>query len=1060
VRAFFWSILRCAFALLLGGTVAAQPLNPAKDLSQYNLDHWADDQIPSGILQIIQTRDGYLWMATLSGLVRFDGVKTKLFNKFNTPVLGTNAFKSIYEDRHKNFWAGSNGSGLLLMQKKSFKKFTVPFGTSSNNIEHIIADSKDNLWLCTVKGLVLFKDSVFTLISPPGLPKETEYTAFDAAEDKNGNLWVATSIGVFQYSNGELKEHAWSGTPLSGRITAIQVDANQDIWIGSYGNGVYRVTNNVIEKVKELISIARPVVIMEDRNHAIWIGSENGIVRYNQDGVSYLDANSGLSNGHVTSFCEDHEGSVWMGTYYGGLNRLRDGAFTNFTETNGLPHSTIHCIFQAKDSTVWIGTESNVAQFKNGVFTKLSLPQLMNARVRDIRSDSENNLWIATYEGLFGYKNKKLKKYTVTDGLANEQVRVIFEDNQKTLWIGTRNGLNTFNDGKWKTYSEKDGLLSGIIMSIIQLRDGTIVVGTNGGLYQLNNNRFEPLQPENGKISTTTFRMYEDEEGYLWIGTANGLVCIKNKTLYSFASDNQLLAGAIYQVLEDQDGMLWLTSNVGIIRIPKKDLIEHTRSSTAILNPQLFDKSSGLRTSEVTATSNAMIALDKKIWFPTIEGISVIDPANILMNKVPPPIVIESVLVSGKELDATGKIIIEPGSRNIEIHYSALSYMIPKKVQYKYKLEGYDNEWHEVGDRRTAFYTSLPPGEYSFTLAASNNDSVWKTEENVLDFHVEKAFWQTWLFYVLVAFAMAVLIIGVDNYRIRRIRKLNLTLDQRILERTREVMLQKEEIESQRDYIESKNIELETARNVIAEQYEKVQEKVNARTLELQKANEELDYFVYKSSHDIKGPLARLQGLCNLAIMEAKESSSKEYLVILQKESILANRVIQKLSHAHQIKNMDVEIGQVNLNELLFEIINQLNALNSDAAPVKFIIDVDKNITLNSDTRLLKELFLNLLENSIVFKSEKDQFVKIHATVHNDRIVISIVDNGVGIDVAAQTQIFKMFYKGSEKSVGLGLGLYITKKAIEKLHGSVELKNTGSGETEFEVMLPKSLNVT
>lgn len=1050
-------------ALILSTSfLEGQPLHPDKELSQYSLDRVSSDKIPSGILKMIQSSDGYLWMATHDNLVSFDGVTVTLYDRFSNPEFKINGFRSVYEDKNKNLWGGSNGGGLFLKKNKSFKKFIVPFGPGSNYIETIFNDSKDNLWLGTMKGLVLFKDSAFVLIPPSFQSPKPYFTIFDFSEDKNGNLWIASSIGVLKYSNGQLLQHTWPGISLDGDIMSIHIDSFQNIWIGSYGKGIFKATENSITKIMELGNFGRSVSIMEDLNHNIWIGSENGVARYSKGGVSKIGVDNGIAN--VTAICEDHEGSVWLGTYYSGLARLRDGTFTNFSRSNGLPNNTIHSIYQTKDSTIWVGTETNFASYKNGKFTKQSFPQVADSRIRDICADSENNLWIATYNGLFKLRNNVLTKYSTDNGISSERVSVILEDAQKRLWIGTRNGLNLFQNGRWKSFSEKDGLSNTFIMSLIQLRNGTLVVGTNAGLFYLKGELFEPLMTDKGKITETIFRTYEDKDGYLWAGANTGLLVIKDNKVHAYFSEDKLLADVIFQVMEDHLGQMWLTSNIGIIRVSRKELIDRISSGKAPLNTQLFNKSNGLPTNGITGASKGMIAFDKKIWFPTLMGVAVVDPANIVFNKVPPPIVIEKILVDGEEFEPGEVIKVKAFTRNIEIHYTAMSFIAPDKVQFRYLLKGYDKTWHEASDRRAAYFNSLPPGDYTFMLQAKNNDNVWSKNDNAVVLHVQKAFWQTWTFYILTTIGVGLIIYGVVNYRIKSIRELNKRLDERIRERTQEVLAQKEEIEAQRDYIEERNFELERAKNIIDEQYTKLQEvneslegKVVERTRELLRALEELDYFVYKSSHDIKGPLARLHGLSNLALMESKEKITRHYLELLQRESILASRVLQKLSYAHQIKNMEIEVQAINLNELLHGVVRQLKIMHTDADHIQFVIDVDKNIVLRSDIKLVKELFASVLENAIVFQSEKDQHVRIHAIANEDEIITSIFDNGVGIHEKAKPSLFKMFYKGSEKSVGLGLGLYIARKVSERLNGRIKLLRSEPGTTEFEIDLPLNL---
>jgi signal transduction histidine kinase len=520
------------------------------------------------------------------------------------------------------------------------------------------------------------------------------------------------------------------------------------------------------------------------------------------------------------------------------------------------------------------------------------------------------------------------------------------------------------------------------------------------------------------------------------------------------------LGGIIFQILEDSQERMWLTSSSGVILIPRKELIDHYNAPNSALNPRLFNKSHGMPTSEITSTSKAVVAFDGKIWFPTLQGIAIVDPANIVLNKVPPPIQIEKVIANEEQFYADSIVTLKPLSRNIEIHYTALSFMSSEKNQFRYKLDGYDKEWNEVHDRRVAYYTSLPPGTYTFMLEAANNDGVWNKNHQAIRIHVQKAFWQTWGFVGLIAFSIVAITYGAVNFRIKSIKELNRKLDIKIQERTNEVLQQKEEIEAQRDYIEEKNIELEKANSIIENQYEKLQEvndglerKVEERTQALSLANNELDYFVYKSSHDIKGPLARLQGLTNLGLMETREDIAKRYFGLLQRESILATRVIEKLTYAHQIKNMEVGYSSFNLFDMLTKIFEQLKELHSEAESVRFILDFDKDLSLKSDESLVKEVLVSLIENAIVFQATVDQFIRVTVQVNDSTIRIRVLDNGVGINEQSRPDIFKMFFKGNEKSVGLGLGLFIAKKASETLGGSLVLKNATQW-TEFEVTFP------
>ncbi len=1048
----------------------AQPLDPAKELSQYNIDHWDDEHSPSNILEIIQTKDGYLWMVTLKGLARFDGVKLTHYDKFSNPELEVNGFKTAFEDSHQRLWLGSIGGGAFIKSGNRFQQILLPFGPGSNNIERITETQDQTIWLCTLKGLVSYRDSVFTLYTPANTAESADFPVYDFIQDGKKNRWVATAQGLMLLSDRKLIPVQNAGFGKIGEIIDMHLSSDQKLWLASYSRGVYTYREGKLQRIAGLDPEKRPMKISEDRNKNIWIGSENGVARYTNGRISRLSTATGLSHNNVTAVCEDHEGSIWLGTYYGGVNRLRDGTFTNYTTYHGLPHNTIHAIFQGKDSTIWFGAETDIAYKKHSVITKLSdrYPELRSVRVRDVLEDAKGNLWIASYEGLFLVKGNTIKKFNVVNGLSSDQTRIVFEDSKGTIWVGTRQGLNKLNGDRWVGYSSKEGLLNDFVMSISERHNGDLLVGTTGGIFVMSGSKFQPLTVGKKTLGITTFVFSDVDPERLWIATSNGLMLVSDNSIHEFNRDARL-GRNIYQILEDNTGALWLSSDAGIVRALKADLLNSTRSDTTIVNARLFDKSSGLRTNEITPTGRGIMAADGKLWFPTLEGVSCVDPTNIVVNTTPPPINIEKVLIGGKEYDWTQPINAPPGSRNIEIHYTGLSFMIPKKVNFKYKLEGFDKDWHDAGERRVAYYSALPPGSYTFSIEASNNDGVWNTAENVFVLRVERAFWQTAPFYIFASLTAILLIIGIIHLRTRNVKRLNVRLEEKIHERTQEVIQQKEEIESQRDYIETKNHELEKARALIEQQYEKLREinenleaKVEDRTSELKLAyeelmavNKELDDFVYKSAHDIKGPLARLQGLCNLALMEAGKLPTREYLLKLQRESQLANRVIEKLAHTYEVKHHTLFLADVPLVSLVNEVIKMIRmAYPEETVHTTFDVRIAPHVTLRTDKRLISEALFNLLENATIFRAEINPTVIIEADPKDGGAELLITDNGIGMDARVRGEIFKMFVKGSERSQGLGLGLYIAKMAVELLGGAIALVSAEPGETRFRIELP------
>ena len=1048
----------------------SQPLDPSKELTQYNIDHWEDDRSPSSILQITQTSDGYLWMVTLKGIARFDGVKLTTFDRFSNPELKVNGFKSLFEDSKKRLWIGSIGGGVFYKQGNSFKQLSLPFGPSGNNVERIREDSKGRLWICTLRGLVAYQHNTFTLMKPQGVSDSIDFPVYDIAEDRNGTIWVATAQGLMELKDENLFPATDGGYKKIGEIMDLHITSDNTLWLASYSNGIYTYTSEGLKKVTVLDELKHPMVIHQDRASNIWVGSELGVARYRRGKASRLEAGRGLSHNNVTAIFEDHEGSIWLGTYYGGINRLRDGTFTNYTTAHGLTHNTVHAVFQTHDSTIWIGTETDLSYKSGDAFVRYSdkFPVLRDKRIRHVFEDSRENLWVASYDGLFQIRNNKLTVFNVKSGLSSDQARVIFEDSNGSVWVGTRQGLNQFVNGKWKIFSAKEGLLNDFVMSIAEPEKGTLLIGTTGGLFTLKDGVVMPLKIRNKTMGVTTFHVHVDTDRNLWVSTTNGLLLIKPDSIYAFSNED-LLVRNVYQVVEDKLGAFWITSDIGVVRVLKKDLLNSIASDTVKIHIRLFDKSSGLRTNEITAASKACQDMNGKIWIPTLEGLACVDPQNILVNTTPPPIALEKVLIGGKEYDWTQKISAPPNSRNIEIQYTGLSFMIPKKVKFKYKLTGYDKDWHEAGERRIAYYSALPPGDYTFSISASNNDGVWNKVDKVLALHVERAFWQTIPFYIFCTVLFVLLIMTIIHLRTRSVKRLNVRLEEKIRERTQEVLNQKEEIEAQRDYIEEKNHELLKARDLIEQQYATLREinenlelKVSDRTKELRQAydeliavNKELDDFVYKSAHDIKGPLARLQGLCNLALLESGSLRTREYLLKLQHESLLANRVIEKLGHSYEVKHHQLIISDVVIPDLVAEVIRQVRAAYAEESKdVAVKLRCEPDVNVRTDRKMLSQALYNLLENAIIFRSQKDPSITIAVEVIDDKAQISISDNGIGLDASIRDKVFKEFVKGSEKSQGLGLGLYIAKSAIELIGGKITLVDNNSLETEFRIEIP------
>ncbi|MGZ5452888.1 MAG: ligand-binding sensor domain-containing diguanylate cyclase [Candidatus Aminicenantales bacterium] len=495
----------------------------------------------------------------------------------------------------------------------------------------------------------------------------------------------------------------------------------------------------------------------------------------------------GLSSDIVSSLWgEDNEGSLWIGTFGGGLNRLRDGKFLTYTTQEGLANDRVRPIYQSRDGSVWIGTEGGgVSHLQNGRFTNYTTREGLAANiVRAIYEGRDGSLWFGTSEGLSRFKRGVFTTYTTRNGLASDYIRAVSEDLEGSLWIGTNEGLNRLKDGVFATYTTKDGLANNIVRILDQSRDGSLWIGTDGGLNRFKEGRLTNLTKD-GLAGHSVLALYEDSSGALWMGTDGvGLIRLKNGQMTMFTIDEGLFDDTAFEILEDEFGDLWMGCNKGIFRVSKKELEDLAAGLTRSFRSVAYGAGDGIKSSECNHGSPSGIKTrDGKLWLATIRGVVVIDPAQIKSNQVVPPVIIEGFMVNRMAGVYHEGARLPAGSKIFEFHYTGLSLLAPEKVEFKFKLEGFDEDWVDVGTRRVAYFTNIPPGKYRFRVIACNNDGVWNRAGASFDFVLRPYFYQTIYFYVLCGLGVAAIVLGGFRTRVgqlkARAKRLTLIVEER-----------------------------------------------------------------------------------------------------------------------------------------------------------------------------------------------------------------------------------------------------------------------------------------
>jgi PAS domain S-box-containing protein len=786
----------CLVTLALSGSADyARPraaLDPTEALRIYSHGVWqVEDGLPQNSIQAItQTSDGYLWIGTELGLARFDGIQFTIFDSKNTPQLLTSYIKALLPGRDGSLWIGTR-QGLTRLKDGQFATYTTHEGLSGDGVVSLAQDREGLLWIATENGLDQFADGKLHRYSW-GSSKIT-----CLLYDRDRNLWIGTEDqGLNRLKDGRSVAFTTREGLLTNKVLSLFSDHEGNLWIGT-DKGLDRLTRGQISSytARQELSNQTVLSIGEGPDHAIWAGTDGGgLYRWDNQRFTAYKNEDGLSNDVVQALYTDLEGSLWIGTDGGGLDRLKRRNFLTYTTSEGLSHNLVTSIRESRDGSLWIGTEGGGLNcLRSGEFTVYSTKQGLSSNlIRSIAEDPNGDLWIGTDgSGLNRFSGGKFRTYGAKQGLPNGVILSLAVDNDGSLWVGTANGLAEYRNGKFRTYSAPDGVPGRVVMCLFVSRDGSLWIGTiEGGLIRRKDGKFTTYTSKDGLPLDFVDAIYEDREGVLWLGTNGGGLCrFENGKFIPFTTREGLFSNVIYQVLEGSHGNLWMASSKGVFRVPKQQLNAFAAGKIKSVTSFSYDKSDGMKSAECTGPNQpaGWKTKDGRLWFPTLKGVAVVDPEHVLVNLTPPPVVIEAALVDKKPVPVQPQISLPPGQGELEFHYSGLSFLAPQKVRFRYKLEGFDPDWVEAGERRVAYYTNMSPGAYAFRVMARNNDGVWNENGAFIGISLEPHFYQKRYFYAICILAISLSVVGAYRLRMRQLRAREEDLISLVDERTKEL---------------------------------------------------------------------------------------------------------------------------------------------------------------------------------------------------------------------------------------------------------------------------------
>jgi ligand-binding sensor domain-containing protein/signal transduction histidine kinase len=1025
-------------------------LDPSVDISQYVLDIWSiENGLPHNTIDAIyQTREGYIWVGTFGGLALFDGVHFTVYDKGNTDGIKHNHISAFCEDVDGNLWIGTNGGGLTRYRNGVFESFTTAQGLSSDFIRSLIIDKEKRLWVGTEGGGVTIIDF---RSEQPGDWKYTHLSMKNGLSDdiirtlclgSDGSMWIGTGGGgVCKWNKGQCTAYTMKNGLADNTVFSLYQDTSGALWIGT-GNGLSRFCDNRFTNFTTRNGLSSNVVrsLVADAHHTLWIGTDGGGINRFRPGsqaiqFSVYSVQQGLSNNFVRTMHYDREGSIWVGTR-GGINRLSQGKFTTINTTNGLSDNFARSVLEDRDGNIWIGTNGGgLNVMRNSIIRQYSVKDgLSNNYVRSLFQDAQGIIWIGTDGGGLNRldarapSGKRFTHYASKKELDENFVRAICGDG-KGLWIGTYGGgLVRFENGKYTKFTTGNGLSNNFVFSLLKDKKGNLWIGTNGGGVNLyRDGSFTAYTTKDGLSSDFIFCIYEDSDGILWIGTNGGGLnryAVQDGKITQILKRHGLYDDVILNIVEDNLGNFWIGTDRGIFRVRKSDLNSFADGTVNKVYCESYGRRDGMKSAECSGASQptAWKLRDGELFFPTLGGVVMINPADIRMNHLPPSVVIEQFIADEEMIPITEKVEVSPGRQKFEIHYAGLSYVAPEKVQFRYRLEGFDKDWVSAGNRRSAYYTNIPPGKYVFRVIACNNDGVWNEAGASLQLRLKPFFYQTIPFYLMILLIVVVCIFVLHWMRVRYLHHKAGALSRLVDERTKEL-----------------------------------QESNKALAV----VNKDKTDLLNIVAHDLKNRLVTINSLAGLIISNAAEQNMvKEKSDLIQISSSQTLELIKDLldSAALETGIMELKRKPEDLTRIAEQVILHIKPQLDKKEQTLFVDFTPRGeCIVEGDEHWLKEAMYNLLSNAHKF-SPRGTAISVSVHARNNEARFDVQDKGPGLTDVDKSNLFERFQRLSARPTNgettSGLGLAIVKKCIDMHAGHVWAESElGKGST-FSFTLP------